>query len=44
MKIRILIFFLFLFAGNQLKAQYYFYDGKYYNNDFVFELEAPWER
>jgi hypothetical protein len=38
MKVRIIVFFLFLFAGNQLKAQYYFYDGKYYENDVVFEL------
>jgi hypothetical protein len=38
MKIRIIVFSLFLFAGNQLKAQYYFYDGKYYENDIVFEL------
>ena len=38
MKFRIVILFLFLFGGNQLKAQYYFYDGKYYNNDLVFEF------
>ena len=38
MKIRILVFFLLLFAGSQLKAQYYFYDGQYYENDIVFEL------
>ena len=37
MKIRIIVFFLFLFTGIQLKAQYYFYDGKYYENDIVFE-------
>jgi hypothetical protein len=38
MKIKIIVFFLFLFIGNQLKAQYYFYDGNYYNNDIVFEF------
>ena len=38
MKIRIIVFFLVLFAGNQLKAQYYFYDGRYYETDIVFEL------
>jgi hypothetical protein len=38
MKFRIVILFLLLFGGNQLKAQYYFYDGKYYNNDLVFEF------
>ena len=37
MKIRTIVFFLFLFAGSQSKAQYYFYDGKYYENDLVFE-------
>src|ERR1035437_5925255 len=38
MKIRILIFFLFLAAGNQLKTQYYFYDGNYYESDIVYEI------
>jgi Domain of unknown function (DUF6089) len=38
MKFKIVVFFLFLFAGNKLKAQYYFYDGKYYESDLVFEL------
>ncbi len=38
MKIRIFFFFLLIFAGNGLKAQYYFYDGNYYNNDLVFEI------
>ena len=38
MKIRIIISFLLVIAVTQLKAQYYFYDGKYYNNDVVFEL------
>ncbi len=38
MKLRLGIFFLILLGGNQLKAQYYFYDGKYYNNDIVFEF------
>ena len=27
-----------ILAGNGLKAQYYFYDGSYYNNDLVFEI------
>ena len=38
MKIKILIFFFFLAAGNQLKAQYYFYDGNFYDNPVVFEF------
>jgi hypothetical protein len=38
MKIRIIGFFLLLLAGSQLKAQYYFYDGKYYEADIVYEL------
>jgi hypothetical protein len=38
MKIRLLIISLLLFAGTQLKAQYYFYDGKYYESDVVFEF------
>ncbi len=38
MKLRIMIFCLILLGGNQLRAQYYFYDGKYYNNDIVFEF------
>jgi len=33
-----IFFFLLIFAGNALKAQYYFYDGNYYNNDLVFEI------
>ena len=38
MKIRTLLFFLFMAAGSLTQAQYYFYDGNYYNNDFVYEL------
>lgn len=38
MKIRILFFFLFAVAGNSLKAQYYFYDGNYYESDIVYEI------
>ncbi|HEY5407013.1 MAG TPA: hypothetical protein VIJ92_07995 [Ginsengibacter sp.] len=38
MKIRILIFFLFTLAGTGLKAQYYFYDGNYYESDIVYEI------
>ena len=38
MKIRTIIFFLFILAGNGLKAQYYFYDGNYYESDIVYEI------
>jgi len=38
MKLRIAVFSFFLLAAVHAKAQYYFYDGKYYNNDLVFEI------
>ncbi len=38
MKIKMIIFFLLMAAGSQLKAQYYFYDGNYYNTDMVYEI------
>ena len=38
MKIKFLLFFLFMAAGSQLKAQYYFYNGDYYEADIVYEL------
>ena len=38
MKIKFLIFFLFVASGSQLKAQYYFYNGDYYEADIVYEL------
>lgn len=38
MKIKILIFFFLIASGSQLKAQYYFYNGDYYNNDMVYEI------
>ena len=38
MKIKFLIFFLLIAAGSQLKAQYYFYNGEYYEADLVYEL------
>lgn len=39
MKIKIIVFFLLMTAaGSQLKAQYYFYDGNYYDNAMVYEI------
>ncbi len=38
MKIRVFVFFLFILAGNGLKAQYYFYNGDYYESDVVYEI------
>lgn len=38
MKIRFLFFFLLLLTGTQLKAQYYFYNGDYYEADVVYEI------
>jgi hypothetical protein len=38
MKIRLLIFLFFVIAGSGLKAQYYFYDGNYYESDIVYEI------
>ncbi|HVZ95544.1 MAG TPA: hypothetical protein VG847_01615 [Chitinophagaceae bacterium] len=38
MKFRILILTLLLACGSSLNAQYYFYNGDYYENDVVFEI------
>ena len=38
MKIKTIIFCFLMAAGSKLKAQYYFYDGNYYNNDMVYEI------
>jgi hypothetical protein len=39
MRIRILlIFFIVFITSNSLKAQYYFYNGTYYQNDIIFEV------
>ncbi|MEO6681990.1 MAG: hypothetical protein ABIN48_04115 [Ginsengibacter sp.] len=38
MKFKIVIFFLLLASGTQLKAQYYFYNGDYYEADIVYEF------
>ncbi len=38
MKIKILFLFLLFSSVRQLKAQYYFYDGRYIETDFVYEL------
>lgn len=38
MKIKFFLFLLLFAAGNQLKAQYYFYNGDYYDNPVVFEF------
>ncbi len=38
MKYKILIFFFLLTLGSQLKAQYYFYNGEYYEADVTFEV------
>lgn len=38
MKIKILIFFLLVASGSRLNAQYYFYNGNYYEADIVYEL------
>jgi hypothetical protein len=38
MKLKLFAFFFLVLAGSQLKAQYYFYDGNYFDRDVVFEL------
>jgi hypothetical protein len=38
MKIRLFLIFLLATFCNQLKAQYYFYNGQYYDNSIVFEI------
>lgn len=38
MKIKLFFFFLLIIACNGLKAQYYFYDGNYYESDVVYEI------
>ena len=38
MKYKFLFFFLLLIAGSQLKAQYYFYNGDFYEADIVYEI------
>jgi len=38
MKFRILLVTLILACGGRLSAQYYFYNGDYYDNDVVFEI------
>lgn len=38
MKFKILISLILLTSGSQLKAQYYFYNGDYYEADFVYEM------
>lgn len=38
MKFKLLIFFFLIASGSQVKAQYYFYNGDYFETDFVFEI------
>ena len=38
MKIKIIFLFLLFGCAKQLNAQYYFYNGQYYESDFVFEI------
>lgn len=38
MKFKFLFFFLLLLTGSQLSAQYYFYNGDYYEADIVYEI------
>jgi len=38
MKIRIFLFFILTVAANGVKAQYYFYNGDYYESDIVYEI------
>ncbi|MEP6582616.1 MAG: DUF6089 family protein [Ginsengibacter sp.] len=38
MKIKLIFLFLLFGSAKQLNAQYYFYDGRYYESDFVFEI------
>ena len=37
MKIKLIAFFILMTLGQRMEAQYYFYDGNYYNNELVFE-------
>lgn len=38
MKIKIIVFFILMTVAGKSKAQYYFYDGNYYDNALVFEI------
>jgi hypothetical protein len=38
MKLRVSLFFIFITAFSQINAQYYFYNGDYYESDFVYEI------
>ncbi|HEV8082423.1 MAG TPA: hypothetical protein VGP55_04435, partial [Chitinophagaceae bacterium] len=38
MKIKIIFLFLLFAGAKQSNAQYYFYDGRYYESDFVYEI------
>jgi len=38
MKLRVLLSFIFITAFSQIKAQYYFYNGDYYESDIVYEI------
>ncbi len=38
MKIKLLLFFILFSFARQANAQYYFYDGKYYETDFIYEV------
>lgn len=38
MKIRLFIFFIFISLGSNVNAQYYFYNGNYYESDIVYEF------
>ncbi len=38
MKVKFIIFLVLLVSAGQLKAQYYFYDGNYYEDAFVYEI------
>ena len=38
MKLRVLLSFIFIIVLSQIQAQYYFYNGDYYENDIVYEI------
>jgi len=38
MKLRLCIIILLFACGSNLQAQYYFYNGEYYENDLIFEI------
>lgn len=38
MKLRVLLSFIFIIVFSQIQAQYYFYNGDYYENDIVYEI------